>query len=401
MTQPVKYARSAGKNIAYRVTGDGPDTLIIINGWVTNLEEFDTLPGFSDWLGDLSSFTKVILFDKRGVGLSDRVNDHDLPTLADRVDDLRAIIDKEQAGMVSLLGISEGGPMALLFASLHPERVRKVIVYGAFAKWLRSDDHTPGIPMDFHRKTLNHIENSWGSPVGHHLMAPSLADSDLFKNVFASFLRKSASPGAAAALYRMNLSIDITPVLPNICTPVLVIHRRDDRLIPSAMGKYLAGRIPGAKWLCLDGSDHLPWIGDTWSVTGAVRSFLDAGFKRFERPTDDGKLRNEDIRKLHEIRSWLNHHYLEKNSIGSLSRRFGINTFKLKHGFKTLYGIPVIQYVREKRLDHSVGLLENTSLTIKEIAYRTGYQVPGSYSKALIRYCGLSPSQIRHCKKSA
>lgn len=212
MTQPVKYARSEGKNIAYHVTGDGPDTLIIINGWVTNLEEFDTLPDFSDWLGDLSSFTKVILFNKRGVGLSDRVNDEDLPTLADRVDDLRAIIDKEQAGMVSLLGISEGGPMALLFASLHPERVRKVIVYGAFAKWLRSDDHTPGIPMDVHRKTLNHIENSWRSPTG---------------------------------------------------------------------------------------------------------------------------------------------------------------------------------------------LLENTRLTIKEIAYRTGYQVPGSYSKALIRYCGKSPSQIRHSTRSA
>jgi AraC-like DNA-binding protein len=249
--------------------------------------------------------------------------------------------------------------------------------------------------MEYHNNNINLIEQQWGEPIAIDLFAPSLKDNSIFRDALASFFRRSASPGAALSLYRMNISIDITSILSKIKVPVLVMHREGDRLIPIEMGKYLADRIPGAKWVTLKGEDHLPYVGDTHSVTKAIAGFMGVNYESVKEAVDDGKLNDEDVRILNEIKTFLDQNFLDDFSIEGLSYQFGINTFKLKHGFKRLFGIAVISYIREKRLRYSASLLQKTKLSVKEIAYKTGYRMPGSFSKAFQQRFDKSPTDIR------
>jgi pimeloyl-ACP methyl ester carboxylesterase/AraC-like DNA-binding protein len=394
-----KYVRSENRSIAYTTVGHGKNVLIINNGWVTNLEEYHNLPGMMEWLNELATFSKIVLFDKRGVGLSDRVNDNQLPDLKKRTQDLRAIIEQEKFEQVTLFGSCCGGPMTLLFAHLFPEKVKSVILYDSFAKWVKDKTYPEGLPMDYHNNNLKLIDSIWGEPLGIELFAPSLKDNAIFKEALASFFRKSASPGAANTLYRMNLAIDIRSILPDIKVPVLVMHREGDRLIPIEMGLYLADRIPGAKWVSLKGIDHLPFVGDSHSVTRSIAKFMGIEYDSVKEVIDEGKLNDEDLRILNEIKSFLDQHFLDDYSIEGLSYQFGINTFKLKYGFKKLFGIPVISYIREKRLKYSAKLLQKTELSVKEIAYKTGYRVPGSFSKAFQQRFDKSPTDIRKLRE--
>jgi pimeloyl-ACP methyl ester carboxylesterase/AraC-like DNA-binding protein len=396
-----KYVRSDNRSIAYTTIGQGENVLIVNNGWVTNLEEYNNLPGMPEWLNDLSTFSKVVLFDKRGVGLSDRVNDSQLPDFKKRIEDLNAIIEKEKFEKVTLFGSCCGGPMVLLFAHLYPEKVKSVILYDSFAKWAQDKTYPEGLPMEYHNNNLKLIDSIWGEPIGIELFAPSLQDNTIFKEALASFFRKSASPGAASTLYRMNISIDIRSILSEIKVPVLVMHREGDRLIPIEMGKYLARKIPGAKWVTLKGIDHLPYVGDTYSVTRTIAEFMNIDYDSVREVTDDGKLNDDDVRTLNEIKTYLDQNFLDEFSVEGLSHQFGLNTFKLKHGFKKLFGKPVISYIRELRLKYSSRLLQKTDLSIKEIAYKTGYRVPGSFSKAFQQRFDKSPTDVRKLRQGA
>jgi pimeloyl-ACP methyl ester carboxylesterase/AraC-like DNA-binding protein len=395
----VRYVRSENKSIAYTSFGQSENTLIMINGWVTNIEENVNLPGMNPWLDDISTFSRVILFDKRGVGLSDRVNENNLPNLQERIDDLKAIMDQENLEKVTLWGASCGGPMALMFAYLYPERVKSVILYGSFAKWVRDENYIIGIPLETHQKTLDWIQSHWGEPIGIELLAPSLKGSHIFRDALSAYFRKSASPGAALALYRMNIQIDVTPILPEINVPVLVLHRKLDKAIPLELGKFIADRIPGAALKVLDGEDHLPFVGDTTSVTRAIAQFMGTDYHSVTELLEDSKLNEYDLHILNTIKSHLDHHFLDDVTIDGLSFQFGINTFKLKHGFKKLFGVPVISYVREKRLKYSAKLLQKTELSVKEIAYKTGYRVPGSFSKAFQLRFDKTPTDIRKLRQ--
>jgi pimeloyl-ACP methyl ester carboxylesterase/AraC-like DNA-binding protein len=399
MGYKIKYVRSGDCSIAYTSIGHGNNVLVMINGWVTNIEENDNLPGMKEWLGDLSCFSRVILFDKRGVGLSDRVNENELPDLETRIDDLRAIMDAEKLDRVTLWGVSCGGPMALMFACLYPENVKSVILFGSFARWVRGADYPVGIPRKSLEMALTRIIDNWGEPVAADLLAPSMKDSELFRDSLSSYFRKSASPGAALALYRMNIELDVTRLLPGIKVPVLVMHRSGDRLIPAEMGKFVADRIPDARWLELRGNDHLPFVGDRDAVTRAIARFMGVDFDSISDALGDGKLNEYDIRILNEIRSHLDAHFLDDFSIDALSLKFGINTFKLKHGFRKLFGMPVIAYVREKRLNYSASLIRRTDMPIKEIAWKAGYRVPGSFTKAFHQRFDESPTDVRKSKK--
>jgi pimeloyl-ACP methyl ester carboxylesterase/AraC-like DNA-binding protein len=396
MTQiSTNYVRSKDKSIAYTSIGQGENVLIMVNGWVTNIEENENLPGMSQWLDDISRFCKVILFDKRGVGLSDRINENDLPELQERIDDLRAITDQEKLDKVTLWGSSCGGPMALMFAYLYPEKVKSVILYGSFAKWVQDDDYQEGFPIEYHQNTLTKIETQWGEPIGIELLAPSLKESQIFRDALSAYFRKSASPGSALALYRMNIQIDVTDILSEINVPVMVLHRKNDQAIPLKMGKFIADRVPGAVLRVLEGEDHLPFIGDTNSITEAIAEFMSVNYNSIIDLLEDSKLNEHDLHVLNEIKSYLDHHFLDDFTIDGLSYQFGINTFKLKHGFKKLFGVPVISYVREKRLRYSAKLLHKTELSVKEIAYKTGYRVPGSFSKAFQQRFDKSPTDVR------
>jgi pimeloyl-ACP methyl ester carboxylesterase len=271
---PTRYARSGDVNIAYQVVGDGPLDLVFVMGWVSHLEYFWTEPSFARFLRRLSSFSRLILFDKRGTGLSDRVPLDGLPTLEQRMDDVRAVMDAAGTKRAALCGVSEGGAMAAMFAATYPERTAGLVMIGSYARRIR-DASYPWGPTEIQREEfLDEIRQHWGGPVGLEERAPSMADDAKFRRWWAAYLRTAASPGAAVALTRMNSEADIRSVLPAIRVPTLVVHRTGDRCLKVEEGRYLASHIPGARFIELRGEDHLPFVGDQDAILDEVQEFL-------------------------------------------------------------------------------------------------------------------------------
>lgn len=274
MPPQTRYARSGDLHIAYQVVGDAPLDLIFIPGWVSNVEECWEQPGLAAFLERLASFSRLILFDKRGTGLSDRVANDRLPTLEERMDDLRAVLDAAGSEHAALFGHSEGGSMSLLFAATYPQRTTALITFGVFARRRRSADY-PWAPSDEDRAaTIEHIERDWVTEDLVRPLAPSRADDPAFLAQLATYYRRSASPGAAAQLLRMNTEIDVRAVLPVIRVPTLVLHRTDDLDALVDEGRWIASRIPGASFIELPGGDHVFWVGDTDAVLSEIQSFL-------------------------------------------------------------------------------------------------------------------------------
>ncbi len=247
MQAKTKYARSGEINIAYQVVGEGPRDLVLVPGWVTNIEIFWEEPSAARFLERLASFSRLILFDKRGTGLSDRVVD--MPNLETRMDDVRAVMDAVGSDRAALLGYSEGGSMSLLFAATYPERTSALVIVGGFARRIRAPDYPWGSTWEERDRFAEQVIRDWGGPVALEPRAPSLADDSRFLDWWARFLRLGASPGAAAALVRMNAEIDLRHVLPAIRVPTLIVHNSGDRTISVGCGRYLAERIPGAKYV--------------------------------------------------------------------------------------------------------------------------------------------------------
>ena len=268
------YARSGDVNIAYQVVGDGPLDLVFVMGWVSHLEYFWREPSFARFLLRLASFSRLILFDKRGTGLSDRVPINQLPTLEQRMDDVRAVMDAVGSERAALCGVSEGGPMCSLFAATYPEKTMALVMIGTYAKRIRDDDY-PWAPTPEHRQHFfDEMREQWGGPVGLEERAPSVADDPQFRQWWATYLRMGASPGAALALTQMNAEIDVRQVLPSIRVPTLVIHRSEDQCLKVEEGRYVAQRIPGARYVELPGRDHLPFVGDQDAILDQVEEFL-------------------------------------------------------------------------------------------------------------------------------
>lgn len=273
----VRYARSGEVNIAYQVIGDGPIDLVFVMGWVSHLEAFWTEPHFARFLHRLASFSRLILFDKRGTGLSDRVSE--LPTLEQRMHDVRAVMTAAGSTRAALLGISEGGPMSALFAATYPEKTLALVMIGTYAKRLWDPEYPWAPTLEQRERFLDEIREHWGGPVGIEQRAPSLADDPAFRAWWASYLRMGASPGAALTLTRMNAEIDVRHVLPSIRVPTLVLHRTDDECLRVEEGRYVASRIPGARFVELPGGDHLPFVGDQDALLDEIEEFL-TGFRR-------------------------------------------------------------------------------------------------------------------------
>jgi pimeloyl-ACP methyl ester carboxylesterase len=269
---PIRYARSGDVNIAYQVVGSGPIDLVFVMGWVSHLEYYWREPSFARFLRRLAGFSRLILFDKRGTGLSDPVTA--MPTLEQRMDDVRAVLDAVGSQRAALLGVSEGGPMCALFAATYPTRTEALVMIGTYARRVCAPDY-PWAPTAEEREAFCHeIVEHWGGPVGIEERAPSVASDPAFREWWATYLRMGASPSAAVALTRMNAAIDIRHILPTIRVPALVMHRTGDQLLNLEEGRYVASRIPGARFVELPGHDHLPFVGDQRMMLDTIERFL-------------------------------------------------------------------------------------------------------------------------------
>lgn len=267
-----RYAQSAGLSIAYQVFGDGPIDLVFIPGFVSNLELTWDWPPLGAFYRAFTPFARVILFDKRGTGLSDRVRL--MPTTDERMDDLRAVMDASGCERAAVVGVSEGAPLAISFAVAHPERALALILYGPLPKATRSDDYPWAQPAEWWDSVAAYFERAWGSP--EYLSgdvawrAPSKRDNEAFIKWWGIYRRLGASPGAAADLTRMNARIDVRDLLSQIAVPTLVVAREHDQVISVEHARYVADRVPGATYVELPGDDHLPFVGDSASVLTAI-----------------------------------------------------------------------------------------------------------------------------------
>jgi len=276
-----RYTKSGDVSIAYQVVGDGPLDLVYVHGWVSNVEYGWEIPTLGGFLRRLASFSRLILFDRRGTGLSDRVSTDSLPTLEERMDDVRAVLDAAGSERAAVFGVSEGGNLGALFAATYPERTVALVTFGIFAKRLWSPDYPWAPTAERRQEEFELVEHDWASETEVRKYAPS-ADATLVRAI-STFFRHSASPGAALALLRMNTEIDIRHVLPSIRVPVLVLHRTGDTDANVEEGRWIASRIPAARFVELPGVDHLPWVGDQDTVLGEVEEFL-TGVRRGPEP---------------------------------------------------------------------------------------------------------------------
>lgn len=270
-----KYARSGDVHIAYQVVGEGPLDLVFVMGWVSNIDLFWAEPRVARFLRRLASFSRLILFDKRGTGLSDRVAE--LPTLEQRMDDVRAVMDAVGCERAALFGISEGAAMCSLFAATYPERTSALVIYGGYAKRLWDAEYPWAPTIEERQRFFDAIEQGWGGVVDLDTLAPGTIGDEPFRQWWATYLRRSASPGAALALAQMNTKIDLRAVLPAIRVPTLILHRTGDLDIDVGGARYMAERIPEATYVELPGDDHLVFAGDPEAILRETEVFLTGG----------------------------------------------------------------------------------------------------------------------------
>jgi class 3 adenylate cyclase/pimeloyl-ACP methyl ester carboxylesterase len=257
-----RYALSGDVSIAYQVMGEAPIDLVMVPGVASHVEFFHETPGYTAFLRRLSSFARVITFDKRGQGLSDRVS---APSLEDRMDDVRAVMDAVGSQRAAVMGFSEGCAMSALFAATYPERTEKLLLFGGFALSTMAND--------FETKAAERLKN-WGTGEILKQAWPSLIARPQGIDVMAKIERLTASPGAIKALTLLNAQIDVRPILPTIRIPTLVMHRTGDLQVPIAAGRALARQIPDAKFIEYPGEDHVFWSGDVEAFLGDIEEFV-------------------------------------------------------------------------------------------------------------------------------
>lgn len=267
-----EYARSDGVSIAYQVTGSGPVDIVLVHGWISNVELAWEHPRPRRFMQRLASRARVINFDKRGTGLSDRTGN--LPTFEQRMDDVRAVMDAAGSDRAILFGWSEGGPMSALFAATYPERTLGLVLYGTYMKRVRSDDYPWAPTREQRLETIEAVEKTWGKSIDVEHYAPSMVGDAEFSDWLTAYWRRSASPRDAAELLRMNTDIDVSDVLTAIRVPTLVMHRTGDKDIQLAEGRYIAAQIPNASFMELTGNDHLIWAGEMEDILRPIENFI-------------------------------------------------------------------------------------------------------------------------------
>lgn len=268
------YARSGDINIAYQVIGEGDRDLVYVPGWVSNIDLMWDDPGLAGFLRRLSSFSRLITFDKRGTGLSDPVSVSELPDLSTRMDDLRAVMDDAGSERATIFGHSEGGNLSLLFAATHPDRTERLILTGSYAKRIRTEDYPWAPSAEEREQEALEMEADWGNAIDISIYAPSRTGDEAFVAWLSRYQRMSASPHTVATLMRMNTQIDTTPILSSIKVPTLLLYREDDRDVSIEEGRYISKRIPDSRFVALPGGDHFFWAGDAEQMLQEIEEFV-------------------------------------------------------------------------------------------------------------------------------
>ena len=272
----IGFARSGDVRIAYQVVGDGPIDLVLVNGWVCTFQPGWENPKLAAFYRRLASMGRLILFDKRGTGLSDRVSPERLPDLETRMDDVRAVMDAVGSERAVILGVSEGGSMSTLFAATYPERTQALVLMGAFARTMQAPDYPIGLTKDdFRRRLAATEEDDWASAVTREWLArvgPDIMRDPAALRWYTSYIVRGASPGANRAIRLMNAEIDVRDVLPTVSVPTLVLYREDEFF--RAATRFMGEHIPGAKVVELPGDDHLPWEGDREPLLDEIERFV-------------------------------------------------------------------------------------------------------------------------------
>ena len=271
-----RYVKSGGVSVAYQVTGGGPFDLVYVQGWVSNLDYAWESPRLTHVLRRLGSFCRLVRIDKRGTGLSDR--NVGFPTLQERADDVRAVLDAIGSRRTVLFGSSEGGVLCMLFAATYPERTEALILHGAYAQGLWSPDYPWAKTREEMEEELAAIERTWGEPWDLGRGAPSLVNDTHEQQWFAAYLRNSASPSDAIALWRWGAEVDVRNILHAIHVPTLILQRKGDRWIKVEEALYLSERIAGATLIELPGDDHLIWGADSDRLVDAIQHYLTVTF---------------------------------------------------------------------------------------------------------------------------
>jgi class 3 adenylate cyclase len=271
-----RYARSGDYSIAYQVVGQGDLDLVYVPGLASHIEVFWEEPAYSRFLHRLASFSRLILMDRLGTGLSDRLPANQVSTYEQRMDDIRAVMDAVGSERAAVLGWSEGAPLCALFAATYPQRTTALVMYGGLPRFVSDDDYQWGFPREVLDDWVEQIvPAAWGQDEELlRLWAPSVAEQPGPRRWFVRFGRLAASPGAAQALFGMAQDLDIRDILPAIRVPTLVIHRTEDSLVEVEHSRYMAERIPDAKLVELPGVDHLWWFGDQDAIVDEVQEFL-------------------------------------------------------------------------------------------------------------------------------
>jgi class 3 adenylate cyclase/pimeloyl-ACP methyl ester carboxylesterase len=281
VVQPeTRYAKSGDVHIAYQILGAGPVDLVVVPGMISHVEFFHELPGYSHFLQQLGAFARVITFDKRGNGLSDRITR--AATLEERMDDTRAVLDAAGSRQAVLFGISEGGPLSLVFAATYPERTRALVLCGSSARTIRTDDYIIGLDPQQWELGCDFMVEHWGQGWSLPSFAASRAGDEAARLLWAKAERLSASPGSLRAQQDFLRELDVRAILPSVRVPCLVLHGRQE-LFPIEMGRYLSEHIPQARLVELD-VDHYPFFGDCTQLVAEVEEFVTG--QRTERETE-------------------------------------------------------------------------------------------------------------------
>ncbi len=273
MPPETHYARSGEVGIAYQVFGEGEMDLVLAFPFLSHLDLMWESPAMSHFLRRLGSFARVLVFDRRGVGLSDPVAG--APTLEERMDDVRAVMDAAGSERAALLGMSEGATMCMLFAASYPERTSALVLWGAMARSTAAPDYPWAPEKEAAREAQEElIGPMWGQGATIEIFSPSMAADPRAREFQARFERQAASPMRVQQLFEMFLDTDVRDALPLIQAPTLVLHRRQDRAVNYRAARWLAGEIDAGRYAELEGEDHFPWVGDSGAALDAIEEFL-------------------------------------------------------------------------------------------------------------------------------
>jgi len=374
------------------VIGEGPIDILYIPGWVSNIDMMWAEPRLAAFLTRLTFFSRLIIFDKRGTGLSDRSDKYS--TMEERMDDINAVMDAVNSEKAFLFSHSEGGSVSLLFSLNYPQKTLGVIGFGIFAKRRYSKDY-PWAPTDEEREVSNKlIEDNWTQGDLDELksLVPSLAHDNGFMNWLVSYLRSGASPKAALILHKQCTQIDVTNILGAIKVPVLLLFRKDEIEILVEEGRYIAERIPNSKLVEFDGKDHLFWTGDTYPILAEIEEFV-TGIRpnRLEFRKSNFKALKTGI----DIEKVMSQNFLFNLKVEEFAKLCGRSLSAFKREFKDLYNTSPSRWIKSKRLQHAKKLLTETNLNINQIAYDSGYINSSHFIKSFKEKYNLPPHKYR------